>query len=67
MKTILTKREKDIFLLLIKNYSTVLIAKKLNISIKTVRNHISNVIIKLGVSDRTQAILELIRLNELNI
>lgn len=67
METILTKREKDIFLLLIKNYSTDLIAKKLNISIKTVRNHISNVIIKLGVSDRTQAILELIRLNELNI
>lgn len=67
MKKILTKREKEIFQLLIQNYSTYLIARKLNISIKTVRNHISNVIIKLGVIDRTQAILELIKLNELNL
>ena len=67
MRKILTNREKDIFQLLIYNYSTDLIAKKLNISIKTVRNHISNVILKLGVKDRTQAILELLRLNEINL
>ena len=67
MRKILTNREKDIFQLLIYNYSTDLIAKKLDISIKTVRNHISNVILKLGVKDRTQAILELLRLNEINL
>lgn len=44
MNIILTPREKEIFHLLVKNYSTKDIARKLNISEKTVRNHISNVI-----------------------
>ena len=48
MNIILTPREKEIFHLLVKNYSTKDIARKLNISEKTVRNHISNVIQKLG-------------------
>ena len=43
MKGILTKREKEVFELLIMNQSTKDIATKLNISEKTVRNHISNV------------------------
>lgn len=58
---ILSKREHQIFLLLIENKSTYDIAIKLNISEKTVRNHISNVIGKLGVSNRTQAIITLIK------
>lgn len=37
----------------------------MQISEKTVRNHISNVILKLNVSSRTQAVLELIRLGQL--
>ncbi len=64
---ILTKREKQIFELLVSHYSTSEIAYSLNISEKTVRNHISNVIQKLGVSSRIQAVLELIRLDELKI
>lgn len=64
---ILTIREKEIFDLLVKNYNTDMIADKLKISEKTVRNHISNVICKLGVSSRTQAIIELLRLNVLNL
>lgn len=64
---ILTIREKEIFDLLVKNYNTDMIAEKLKISEKTVRNHISNVICKLGVSSRTQAIIELLRLNVLNL
>ena len=64
---ILTKREKQIFNLLALNYSTKDIAKKLNISSKTVRNHISNVINKLGVNNRCSAIIELIKLNEIKI
>ncbi len=43
------------------------ISKKLQISEKTVRNHISNVICKLGVSSRTQAILELLKYNILKL
>ena len=63
MNIILTPREKEIFHLLVKNYSTKDIARKLNISEKTVRNHISNVIQKL--KSRIQAVFELIRLKEL--
>ncbi|MGM9968757.1 MAG: LuxR C-terminal-related transcriptional regulator, partial [Anaeroplasma sp.] len=46
----LTSRELEIFKLLINNETTKTIARKLGISEKTVRNHISNVIGKLGVS-----------------
>ena len=67
MNIILTPREKEIFHLLFKNYSTRDIAKKLNISEKTVRNHISNVIQKLGVESRIQAVFELIKLKELQL
>ena len=66
MNIILTPREKEIFHLLVKNYSKD-IARKLNISEKTVRNHISNVIQKLGVKSRIQAVFELIRLKELQL
>ena len=66
-RIILTKREREIFQLLIEDFTTKEIAAKLNISEKTVRNHISNTIQKLGVSSRTQAILELLRLQELSI
>lgn len=66
MMNLITKREKEIFNLLACNYSTLEISKILNISCKTVRNHISNVIQKLSVSNRMQAILELIKYKELN-
>lgn len=62
-----TKREAEVFNYLIQNYSTKEIATLMGISDKTVRNHISNVILKLNVSSRTQAMLELIRLNQLKI
>ena len=65
MKNIMSSREKEVFKLLVQNHSTLQIAKELGISEKTVRNHISNVIQKLGVNDRSQAIVELLRLNEL--
>ena len=67
MKNIITKREKEIFELLIDNKSTKDISNILNISEKTVRNHISNVMQKLDVINRSNAIIELIKLNEINI
>ena len=66
-KGILTKREKEVFSLLVDNKSTKEIADILNISEKTVRNHISNVIQKLGVESRIQAVFELIKLKELQL
>lgn len=66
-KSILTKREKEVFDLLIQNNSTQDIANKLGISEKTVRNHISNVMQKLGVKGRASAIVELLKLGEINV
>lgn len=66
-KEIMTKREKEVFELLIKNKSTKEIAEKLNISEKTVRNHISNAMQKLGVKGRAQAVVELLKLGELTL
>lgn len=66
-KKILTRREKEVFDLLTKNFSTKEIATKLNISEKTVRNHISNTIQKLGVKSRSQAVIELLKLKEISL
>ncbi len=66
-KSILTKREKEVFELLVKNNSTSEISVKLNISEKTVRNHISNVMQKLGANGRTNAVIELLKLKELSL
>ena len=66
-KGILTKREREVFELLIKNYTTRDIADKLNISEKTVRNHISNVMQKLDVKGRSGAVVELLKLNEISL
>ena len=63
---ILTKREQEVFSLLLLNRTTKEIAIKLKISEKTVRNHISNVIQKLGVVGRSGALVELLRLKEIN-
>lgn len=57
----LTSRENEIFNMLASNKTTKDIANKLGISEKTVRNHVSNVIGKLGVESRTQAIIILVK------
>ena len=67
MKNIITKREKEIFELLIDNKSTKDISVILNISEKTVRNHISNSIQKLGCKGRTSAVVELLKLGEISL
>lgn len=65
--SILTKREREVFELLIKNKTTNEIAQRLKISDKTVRNHISNAMQKLGVKGRAGAVIELIRLGEIKL
>ena len=66
-KQILTAREREVFELLILNKTTKDIADELNISEKTVRNHISNVMQKLGVNGRASAVVELLKLKELSL
>ena len=65
--SILTKREKEIFKLLVENKTTREIGDILFISEKTVRNHISNVIGKLGVKGRAAAVVELLKLKEISL
>ena len=66
-KGILTKREREVFELLINNKTTNEIAEELGISEKTVRNHISNAMQKLGVKGRAGAVVELLKLGELSL
>ena len=67
MKNILTIRENEVFTLLIQNKTTKEISSILNISEKTVRNHISNAMQKLGVKGRAAAVVELLKLNEISL
>jgi DNA-binding NarL/FixJ family response regulator len=51
----LTEREIQILRLIAKGLSNTFIAERLFLSEGTVRNHVSSILAKLGVSDRTQA------------
>ncbi len=66
-KGILTNREREVFELLVLNKSTWEIALNLGISEKTVRNHISNAMQKLGVKGRASAVVELLKLKEISL
>lgn len=52
----LTPREGEILMLLVKGYGTQDIAKRLSISINTVRNHIQHIFEKLQVHTRLEAV-----------
>jgi DNA-binding NarL/FixJ family response regulator len=53
----LTERELDVLRLIASGYANMAVAERLHLSDGTVRNHVSAIIAKLGVSDRTQAAL----------
>jgi DNA-binding NarL/FixJ family response regulator len=57
----LTAREVEILKMLATGMANKQIAYKLNISEKTVRNHVSNMYEKLGIYDRAQAVLYAVR------
>ncbi len=54
----LTDREREVLGLIAQGYKNAEIAERLVISPKTVRNHITNILSKLQVADRAQAILK---------
>lgn len=63
----LTKRELDVLKNLAVGMYNKEIAIKLEISERTVKNHVSNIFKKIGVADRTQAAVFAIRNNLINI
>ena len=52
----LTDREREVLDLLARGHDNRRIARELFLSDKTVRNHVSNVLTKLGVEDRSEAV-----------
>lgn len=58
----LTARETQVIRLMAGGYSNREIAQALNNSEGTVKNHVSNILAKLGVRDRTRAVLKSIEL-----
>ena len=54
----LTARERQVLDLLAQGRANTVIATRLSLSPKTVRNHVSNILAKLQVTDRAQAIIQ---------
>jgi DNA-binding NarL/FixJ family response regulator len=54
----LTQREREILELMAQGHSNAYIADHFVLSLKTVRNHVSNVLAKLGASTRAQAVVK---------
>jgi len=57
----LTPREREVLGLIGRGMANKLIARELSLSEKTVKAHVSNILAKLGVNDRTQAALYAVR------
>jgi DNA-binding NarL/FixJ family response regulator len=57
----LTKREVEVLKAIAQGQNTKHIAETLHVSERTVRNHLANIYKKLGVHDRTQAVLYAVR------
>lgn len=61
----LSPKEKEVIRLMAGGYSNREISQSLNKSEGTIKNHVSNILAKLGVRDRTRAVLKAIELGML--
>ena len=60
----LTPRQMDVLALLLKGYPNKLIARDLNVSVETVKDHVAAVLRTLGVASRTQAVLAVSQMSQ---
>jgi DNA-binding NarL/FixJ family response regulator len=61
-EAIISKREEEVLQLIADGLSTTEVAAKLYISVKTVKNHLASIYQKLDTRDRTQAVLQAVRM-----
>ena len=61
-ESIISKREEEVLQLIADGLSTTEVAAKLYISVKTVKNHLASIYQKLDTRDRTQAVLQAVRM-----
>jgi NarL family two-component system response regulator LiaR len=59
----LTERERDVLKLMIEGLNNVQIAGRLSVSPSTIKSHVSNILSKLGVASRTEAVTLALRNN----
>ena len=59
---IISKREEEVLQLIADGRSTTKVAAELYISVKTVKNHLASIYQKLDTRDRTQAVLQAVRM-----
>ena len=57
VESLITEREKDVLLCIAQGYSNKQIAKELTVSVATVRTHVSSLLRKLDLENRTQLAL----------
>lgn len=63
----LTEREIEVLILVARGYENQRIADELHISARTARTHVSNILEKLGLTNRTQATLYALRMGLLRL
>lgn len=62
VESVLSKREEEVLQRIAEGASTTEVAEQLFISVKTVKNHLASIYEKLDARDRTQAVLQAVRM-----
>jgi DNA-binding NarL/FixJ family response regulator len=62
VESVLSKREEEVLQRIAEGASTTEVAEQLYISVKTVKNHLASIYEKLDARDRTQAVLQAVKM-----